>query len=541
MTTIKFDRLPGGNRLFLDYLYDPHHIGAFFAWPFRSKREFESCARLLNDHPVNRTAIADVLQRQNEEYRADDLAMQNIERLRRPDALTVFSGQQVGLYGGPLYTVHKALGAIGWAKELEAQLNRPVIPVFWLAADDHDFAEVQWTAFPGMNNRAQREVYHPEVEPERLPTSRIVYDDNINAVHDHWRGERLTTEFSPEVDRILADAFQPGVPMAVAFARWMAQAFAGTGIVFFSPSDPEAKRLGVGLFEQELRSPKCAAKALDLVNLRLTECGYRQQVTHPPTHTHLFYFNGQRVPLDHVADGKLTDGQNERTSDEWVDILREHPEDFSPGVLLRPVLQNYLFPTIAYVAGPSEVAYWAQARALFEVFDVIQPVVIPRPFVTLVEKKIRKTVDKLELTLPEVLIDPETVVNIVAQRSFPADLQAMFGNVHQCVDDYIGKLEKAVTTFEPTLEKSFRLGAGKMKAELASLKKKAFQAHKRKNEIIREQVYKISGHLYPEGKLQERVFGLPYYLNKYGTDFIAYLAEHVRLDTGDHQLIELEM
>jgi uncharacterized protein YllA (UPF0747 family) len=204
------------------------------------------------------------------------------------------------------------------------------------------------------------------------------------------------------------------------------------------------------------------------------------------------------------------------------------------------VIQNYLFPNVCYVAGPSEVAYWAQARALFEVFGVVQPVVAPRPFVTLVEKKIRKAVDKLNLTVPEVMTDPEVVVNKVAQFSFPADLHDVFARTRECFTEHIAELGKAVSAFEPTLEKTFDQGAGKVSAEMASLEKKAFQAHKRRNEIIREQVYKLSAHLYPEGKLQERVFGLPYYLNKYGLELMPYLVEHIRLDTGDHQLVELE-
>jgi uncharacterized protein YllA (UPF0747 family) len=129
-TTIKFDRLPGGSRLFLDYLYDPHRVAAFFAWPFRSDREFESCARLLGDYQHDRSAITAILKRQNQQFQADDAALANIDRLRESNALTVFTGQQVGLFGGPLYTIHKALGAIGWARRLEEKLQRPVIPVF---------------------------------------------------------------------------------------------------------------------------------------------------------------------------------------------------------------------------------------------------------------------------------------------------------------------------------------------------------------------------------------------------------------------------
>jgi bacillithiol biosynthesis cysteine-adding enzyme BshC len=540
-TTIKFDRLPGGSRLFYDYLYDPQYVGAFFPWPFRSAREFESCAGFLDNQEYDRAAIVEILKRQNTEYKADDAAFANIERLGKSRALTVFTGQQVGLYGGPLYTIYKALGAIGHARLLEEKLNRPVIPVFWMVADDHDFAEVRWAGFPDPDNRPRRVNYDPAVEPERIPISHIVFDDHINEVHNSRLAVRLATEFSAEIDSVLAECYRPGVTMAAAFGRWMARVFAGTGLVLFCPADAEAKRLAAGLFESELRSPGCAAQALELVNLRLKESGYHLQVSHPPTHTNLFYFNGKRVPLSVVREGIISDGTTELPAGEWNKLVKREPENFSPGVLMRPVLQNYLFPTIAYIGGPSEVAYWAQSRSLFEVFGVVQPVVISRPFATIVERKISRAVDKLHLTLLEVLTDPETVVNKVARQSFPADLAERFAQTRECFTEHIDELGKMVTSFEPTLERTFRLGAGKMNAEVNSLEKKAFQAHKRNNEIIREQVYKISGHLYPGSKLQERVFGLPYYLNKYGFGLVKYLAEHLRLDTGDHQLIELDL
>ncbi len=542
MTThIPFTRLPGRSRLFLDYLYDTQHIGAFFAWPFRTGREFESCARLLDNHTMDREAIGAILRRQNTSFGADKATMRNIDRLTAPNALTVFTGQQVGLFGGPLYTIYKALGAIGWAGRLEKQLGRPVIPVFWLAADDHDFTEVGWTAFPNTENRPQRITYEPDKIPERIPTTQIILDDNIEKVHARRRDMRMETEFSAEVDAALADCYRPGVSLADAFGKWMTRVLAGKGLVLFSPADAEAKRLGAGLFERELRSPECTAQALDLVNLRVVESGYHLQVSHPPKNTHLFYFNGKRVPLVRTTDGRLTDGETEQSTDDWIEILRAHPDRFSPGVLFRPVLQNFLFPNIAYVGGPSEVTYWAQARALFEVFGVVQPVVLPRPFVTLVENNNRKVVERLELTLPDVLTDPETVVNVVARRTFSADLQELFAKSRECLTERLGELEDAVKAFEPTLEKIFKQGAGKISAELTTLEKKAFQAHKRKNEIIRQQVYKISGHLFPENSLQERVFGLPYYLNKYGFRLVDYLAENLELDVNDHQLLEIDL
>ncbi len=539
--TIRYDRLPGGSRLFLDYLYDPHHICGFFAWPYRRQVEFESCARQLDDRDFDRNALADMLLDQHRKYGTDDTAGGNIERLRQTDSLTVFTGQQVGLFGGPLYAIYKTMGAILQARRIAEMLNRPVIPVFWMASDDHDFAEVRWTAFPGPDNKIRRLEYEPASEPERIPISQVALDDRISEVHEARRDVRLETEFSAEIDGVLEEAYRPGVTMTEAFANWMAWVTRGTGLVLFSPSCVEAKRQAVDLFTQEIQNPKSSADRLEWCNLRIQESGYRLQVSHPKPNTHLFHANGQRNALQVQGDGQLTDGIDDGDKNSWAERLQEHPERFSPGVLFRPVMQNYLFPAVAYVAGPSEISYWAQARALFEVFDVVQPIVLSRPFVTLLERKIRKAVEKLELSVPDVLTDREQVVNEVAQRTFPPDLHKKFGETVECFTDHIDKLNEAVTSFEPTLKKSFEQGAGRIRGELTNLEKKAFQAHKRRNEIIRDQVYKVSAHLYPENTLQERVFGLPYYLNKYGPDLIAYVLDRIAIDTQDHQIIDLSL
>jgi len=218
-STIAFNRLPGGSRLFLDYLYDPRHVGAFFPWPFRSGREFDSCSRLLDGQTYNRSTLIEILRRQNTDFGVDPAVLANIERLHDARTLVVCTGQQVGLYGGSMYTVYKALGAIGHARRLAEKLQRPVVSVFWLAADDHDFAEVRWTACPTSDNHVQRVMYEPAIEPERIPTAQIILDENIKNVHATVQGLRLATEFSADVDTALDECYRPGVSLATAFGR----------------------------------------------------------------------------------------------------------------------------------------------------------------------------------------------------------------------------------------------------------------------------------------------------------------------------------
>jgi len=534
-------KIAGRKRLYLDTLYDPDRTGRFFQWPHPSPEAFISCARRVTcNDTVDRARITRLLLRQNEALDAPGAALDNARKLADPKSVCVFTGQQAGLLGGPLYTQYKALAVIGWAAQLEKQLGRPVVPVFWMAADDHDFEEIRWTAFPDTQNDVQRLQLDVPGLPERTPASQITLGDDIHRVLNELQSLQLTTEFSDSVTTALHEDYTPSRTMVEAFGRWMTRMLGPLGLVMFDPSDPEAKSLSAPLVAEELRGPDDTASALADIGYRLEEAGYHKQVAHPDGHTHLFYIAEGRHAL-RFANGRLwTDpegGDRARPSGEWVSILERNATAFSPGVLFRPVVQSYLFPVVAAVCGPSEIAYWAQARSLFDRFDLTMPVVLPRVSATITESKTVRAVQSLGHHVADFFGDIEALINRHFEQSFPQDLESRFADERAAWRRRLDELKKTVSTFEPTLEKSFDVGAGRILSMLEQLEKKAFQAHKRKGEEIRAKFYKLAAHLYPEGQPQERIFGIAYYLNKYGFGAIERIRRQLRTDTPDHQLL----
>lgn len=524
--------------MYLDVLYDPDRTGRFFMWPHPTPAAFEACARRLSCPPVDRKVASAMLVRQNETFGAPPEAMAAARSLADANAVCVFTGQQSGLFGGPLYTIHKAVTILNWTKRLREVLKRPVIPVFWIASDDHDFEEIRWSALPDTQNQVKRLTLDVPGLAPRTPASQIQLGEGIRDVLSQLWGAQITTEFTPAIREALESFYDPANTISDAFGRLMSRLFGKHGLVMFDPSDVEAKRLCAPLFEEEIRGHQLTASALAEIGQRLEESGYHRQVEHPEGHSHLFYVESGRHAI-RAENGQLWIDPIDKpeTSDTWLSRLKSRPESFSPGVLFRPVAQSYLFPVVGVVCGPSEIAYWAQSRALFERFDVTMPVVLPRMSATIIEKKIQSGVESLGHEVSEFFGDIESLINKHFENSFPVDLTKQFEVEKQKTLEGLARLKQIVIEFEPTLERTFEVDAGKIASTWAHLEDKVFQAHKRKGDEIRARFYKLAVHLRPEGRPQERVFGIVYYINKYGFDFIERIIDQLPVGAPDHRII----
>jgi bacillithiol biosynthesis cysteine-adding enzyme BshC len=536
--TIHSSKVVGRHRLYLDVLYDPDRTGRFFMWPHPTPAAFEACARHLARPPVQRKVASAMLVRQNEALGAPPAAIAAAASLAEANSVCVFTGQQAGLLTGPLYTIHKAVTILNWTRRLAEVLNRPVVPVFWIASDDHDFEEIRWTALPNKQNQIERLTLNVPGLPPRTPASQVVLGDGIHDVLAQLWEAQIATEFTPELREAISSFYRSDSTMTDAFARLLSMLFGKHGLVMFDPADPEAKALCAPLFAQEISGHAQTASALGEIGQRLNESGYHQQVDHPEGHTHLFYVENGRHAI-HGTDGQLwTDPEKTALDpDIWLARLSDSPAAFSPGVLMRPVAQSYLFPVVAVVCGPSEIAYWAQSRALFDRFDVTMPVVLPRMSATIIEKKIQAGVEALGHEVAEFFGDVEELINKHFEKSFPTDLTSKFEIEKKDTLARLEMLKGIVTGFEPTLARTFDVDAGKIAAIWGHLEDKVFQAHKRKGDEIRARFYKLAVHLRPEGRPQERVFGIVYYINKYGLGFAERIIEQLPVGAPDHRII----
>jgi bacillithiol biosynthesis cysteine-adding enzyme BshC len=372
----------------------------------------------------------------------------------------------------------------------------------------------------------------------RTPASQITLGDGIRDVLSQLWDAQIATEFTPAIREAVESFYHPKSTISDAFGRLMSRLFGKHGLVMFDPADTEAKALCAPLFAEEIARHQLTASALGEIGQRLEESGYHRQVEHPEGHIHLFHVTNGRHAL-RVTDGQLwTDPEGTpQTSDVWVRRLKDSPASFSPGVLFRPVAQSYLFPVVAVVCGPSEIAYWAQSRALFDRFSVTMPVVLPRMSATIIEKKIQSGVGSLGHEVSEFFGDVEALINKHFEKSFPSDLTQRFEAEKRDTLERLARLKDIVISFEPTLDRTFEVDAGKIASTWGRLEDKVFQAHKRKGDEIRARFYKLAVHLRPEGRPQERVFGIVYYINKYGFDFIERVIHQLPVGAPDHRII----
>ncbi|HJX83378.1 MAG TPA: bacillithiol biosynthesis cysteine-adding enzyme BshC, partial [Candidatus Angelobacter sp.] len=390
---IPFSSIPRTTTLFLDYLHHFDKVSRFYAHnPLSMDWHADQLKRL--DYPrERREAVAAVLERQNREFGAGRKTLDNIQRLR-DGAPVIVTGQQVTLLGGPVFCILKALTAILQAEKAEA------VPVFWLATEDHDVAEVSSVNLPASDHPQKFGVSAPHTEG--APVGSIAFGVEIAAVV-----QQVQTLFgSSEALDLLTASYRPGETFGTAFARFYSKVFADFGIVLLNPLDPELHRMAQPVYSRALARWKEINDALLDRDRELEAAGYHAQVKVTPSHTLCFYFqDGVRTPVRHGADGFWIGGRKLATNDEELVAEAERcPEKFSANVLLRPIMQDYLLPTLCYVGGPSEIAYFAQVAVVYEkLLGRVTPVV-PRISATLVEPRQAKLLDRYQLTLQDIFL-----------------------------------------------------------------------------------------------------------------------------------------
>jgi bacillithiol biosynthesis cysteine-adding enzyme BshC len=524
----------GYSRLYLDFVAGRQPATDFFV-----TQSLDSATAVLDRAAHQRDRIVDILRRQNQEYEASALTMENVERMRDRRAVCVFAGQQAGLFGGPLFTIVKALAVAKAARLYAEKLGRPVVPMFWMAGDDHDFEEANHAYV--LNRRAElcKEAYQT-APPVELPASEIRLDnlDELARVLGQL-GECLgQTEFTPALIDSLRQAYTPNDTLVTAFAKFMATLTSELGVVYFNPGDPEAKRLAMSFFHAAVDRQDQVREAVLTANRRLEEDGYHLQVEKRENAVHLMCNLDGRKPILQNGDG-FSVGEHSFDRRQLLELLDKHPEKFSPDVLTRPVFQSWLFPVVCQMGGPSEIAYFAQMNRLFEVFDVPAPLYRVRPTLTVVERRTEQLMSEMEISFDDLLCDVEQVVNRVLTRTFPTDLEKNFDSLRSAVEERISSFINEALDFDSGLKSTAEQTRGKIDFLLKGFESKVFAAHKKKSQQTRERIYRIANVLYPRRGLQERSLNITYFLSRYGYGVIRYIYDHMNSEETAHQLVSL--
>jgi len=526
-SSIPLSSIPHTTRLFDDYLHHFDRVKRFYARPPLSQDWWADEIKKIKYPAERRQAVAAILERQNREFGAGEKTFTNIQRLRE-GAAAVVTGQQVGLFGGPMFCILKALTAVTMAEKAGA------VPVFWLATEDHDLEEINTVNLPAGDHLQKFTVNVPH--QEGAPVGTIAFTDEITAAV-----AQVEALFGKsEISELLASSYRKGETFGTAFAKFYARIFSDLGIVFLNPLDPELHRVAQPVFSPALEKSEEINQALLMRNHELEAAGYHAQVKVTPSHTLCFCFeDGARIPVRHV-DGEFFIGERKLAAAELLQETERCPEKFSANVLLRPLVQDYLLPTLCYIGGPSEIAYFAQIEVVYRKLAGRVTPIVPRIFATLVEPRAAKLLDRYQISLADMLNTPEKTRELVAARALPDSILKSFDSAAEHLEQALALLQGPLEKLDRTLVDAAENAGSKMRYQLQSVRDKAARAEARKNTEVLRHADELITALYPNKELQEREVGAAYFLLKYGQGVVEQLKATARPGCGEHQVIRIQ-
>ncbi len=541
--TLAFERVPHQSRLFLDYLRDPLALRQFYPSAVRFHHELPMrAAEVLAAHQVDRNKVCDALEVMNTGWGAGEETQRNIKLLRDSECLAVVSGQQAGLFTGPLYTIYKAISAVKLAGCL-SQRNTKAVPVFWIAAEDHDFAEVARAEFIGRDCRLASVEVSTEVHCEGQPVGRVALDESINGVVDRLFELLPNSEFSADMLALVRSAWQPGRTYAEAFACMMTSLLKRYGLIFLDPLDLQLKNLAAPLYAQAARRAPEIAEAIEKRSRELETAGYHAQVTASANSFPLFLHDreGARHAVLRLDSGKYKarECDEEYSADELAELALSAPERFSPNVTLRAVVQDYLLPTVAYYGGAAEIAYFAQTAEVYRVLGRPATPILPRSSLTMIERHTGRLLERYGLSLADFFDGLDPLVARVVEEHLGAATAKLFikseGNVNQELDN----LRRQLETIDPTLASALETGRRKINYQLEGLRTRFHRAQIGRDEAALRQLQRAFDQLYPNKDLQERHINIASLLARHGTYVIDWIYNAINLGSTEHQIVYL--
>jgi bacillithiol synthase len=467
----------------------------------------------------NRESLGQMLLDYNRSLGCGEETEAQINKLRHENAVAVLCGQQAGLLSGPLYTIYKAAAAVKLAARLESELKRPVVPVFWIAAEDHDFSEANHCYVLDAENTPQRLELNLEHAGE--PVGRLTLSPEAGAgVLEDLSRVWPPTGFTDDVYKWLDKTRMESATPAEWFGRIMMQLFLPYGLVLMNPLLAEARRFASPVFQRAVAKRMEAQTALAKRESQLQTAGYRLQVEREADAGFLMLMNPRRTAL-YYRRGRymIRDESVFYSEDELSALAAQTPEMLSPNVLLRPLVQDYIFPTIAFISGPGETAYLAQSAALYEIFDVEQPVICPRPGVTLVEPRLARYLDKYGIPEDQLLLGLETYLEQELKRRNDLDIGAVFEHLRSHLALEYDHLKRDLGRLNPQLQTLADKNLQLVYGQVRYLEDKALEEYRKKNEVIIRHFTSLEQNLKPLGKWQERVLCIIPFMAKYGPDF----------------------
>jgi bacillithiol biosynthesis cysteine-adding enzyme BshC len=529
---------PWIRRLARDYAFAFERVAPFFAGNPKDPAAWADVIARTHAHTRAPAELAHVLAAQQARRDAPPASRAAAARLADPRTVVVITGQQAGLFGGPLFTLLKALTAMKLAAAVARDHGVTVVPVFWIDAEDHDWAEVRACTVLDAAFEPRTVRLSDLPGSGQLPIARLTLGTEVQAAIEALSEALPESEFRAELLEDIGRAYRPGTGMVEAFGRFLESVLGPSGLVVFDSSDPAAKPLVKSLFAGEIAHPGRTAELAAEAGRRLVAAGYHAQVEPAAGALSLFYLNEDRESV-RVVGSSVAIGDRETTLEALAETANRSPELFSPNVLLRPLVQDTIFPTICYVAGPNELAYLGQLRQVYAHFNVPMPLMYQRATATLVDSATMRFLSKYDVELASLQPQDESALNQLLHEQLPPTVEQALGSVASVVEDRMSVVAGTVPQIDPTLEGTVRSTLSRMQHDLRTLHNKVIQAAKRRDETLRRQFQRAQSLAFPYGRPQEREIGFVWFINRYGLAVVDRLMDDLPLDMGHHFVLTL--
>jgi bacillithiol synthase len=531
-------------HLFTTYVNHFDKVSEFYSGNFKEKSAWQEKIKKVQMKSHDRSLLSRVLNDQNRDYHSGIKTLANIDLLGNDNTFAVVTGQQLGLFTGPLYTVYKAITAVKLAQQLSNEYPEyNFVPVFWLESEDHDFEEINKTKFINNGNELSAVEYLLEGKPLEKnpgPIGPLLIDEFIEQCISAIENSIQRTEYTEDLLRSMRSYYSKGSSFVQSFARFFNHIYEDSGLIFFNPNNAELKKNLSSLFVKEIESNSETSKSVIQRSAKLEE-HYHAQIKAKSVNLFMFHKGGRfLIERSDSGDYYLKNTRQRFTRDELLAIARNTPELLSPNVVMRPLCQDSLLPTIAYVGGPSEVAYFGQLKPVYEHFAVEMPIIYPRMSATIVEEKVNKILGKYSLEIQELFGDMDTVLAKVSEQVSEVKVDNLFSKLETVLKDTMNEARFGIQQIDPTLNGTVDATISKFLQQVEVLKQKTQKAQQQKEDISLKQIRKASVHIFPNSNFQEREFSAIQYLNKYGPDFVKWISTELAMDKFQHQLISIE-
>jgi len=487
---------------------------------------------------ADRDAVTEAVLAYNRKHNAADAALAAAERLRDPRALVVVGGQQAGLFTGPMLVVYKAMTILHAARRAEAALGRPVVPVFWIAGEDHDWDEANHTyvVTPQLELR-KLSIPHPaggdrgsRTSVSRTPVPKESWAEPLEAL----AAALPDTEFKPGVMEELRRIADDSSTLSDAFAKTMSLLFGKHGLVLVDADDAAIRAAEAPLFRELIRRNEELSAALKEGERSVVQAGYPLQAETAPDGLQLFLFHEGERKLLFRDGGDAVDRKGAFRSPlaALETMAAESPDRFSNNALSRPIMQDFLFPTLAVVLGPSEIAYWSTLKEAFRAFGQRTPIIVPRQEFTLLEGTVQKQMDKFALSFEDAWLRLEERKEAWLRSQDALGLSERFAQTKESFADMYRPLVEAAASINPGLRKLGETNLGKILEQIDFLETKSIDAMKQQHEAGLRHWERIRLTVAPADKPQERVVNVFQYIARYGLAWLDELLEATRIDFG---------